>query len=211
MLDPWRARAMLVVAPHPDDETIGAGGAIRHMLARGGRVNVLVVTNGAASHRNSASHPPAVLARRRQRETRAAIRALGLDARHLTMLGLPDGGLDTLNARGRARLTRALARYRRFDLVILPDAMEAHPDHRNTAQAAQHAFRDRRCLRYAVWPTRQTTRARIALPIARYLPMKARALSRHRSQLGAIVDDPGGFAIDGATRRRFLAPIERFA
>ena len=202
---------MLVVAPHPDDETIAAGGAIRHMLARGGRVNVLVVTDGAASHRNSPSHPPARLAKRRRRETRAAVRALGLDARHLTMLGLPDGGLDTLDARGRARLRRALARYGNVDLVLLPDPGEAHPDHRDTARAAQRAFRDRRCLRYAVWPTRDTARAMITLPIARYLPVKARALSRHRSQLGAITDDPGGFAIDAATQRRFLAPVERFA
>ena len=210
MRRPPRARSLLVIAPHPDDETIGCGGLIRDTLARGGRVAVLIVTDGAASHRHSASHPPATLAARRRRETRAAVMALGLDAGGLRMLALPDGGLDTLSRAGTASLARTFARYRSVDLVALPDPGDAHPDHRHTATAALAAFRNRRCLTYAVWPSPRTARARFALPIGRYLGHKARALSRHRTQLGAITDDPSGFTIDAATRRRFLAPVERF-
>lgn len=210
MREPPRARFLLVVAPHPDDETIGCGGLIRRTLAQGGRVAVLVVTDGVASHRHSPSHPPAVLRARRRRETRAAVKALGLRARDLTMLALPDGGLDTLGGRGRARLARALARYAGADVVAMPDPGDAHPDHRNTARAVSPPFRNRRRLTYAVWPAPGTATPRYALPIAHHRGAKARALSRHRSQLGAITDDPTGFAIDAATRRRFLARTETF-
>src|ERR1051325_3837894 len=37
---------VLVIAPHPDDETIGAGGLIQQALAQGSLVKVVVVTNG---------------------------------------------------------------------------------------------------------------------------------------------------------------------
>ncbi|TVV70177.1 PIG-L family deacetylase, partial [Sphingomonas solaris] len=47
----------LIVAPHPDDEVIGAAGLIRALVNRGTRVRVLVVSDGAASHTGSRLWP----------------------------------------------------------------------------------------------------------------------------------------------------------
>lgn len=96
---------LMVVAPHPDDETIGAGGLIQQVLARGGSVRVVLVTAGdgyveAVAHATGQLRPPAAefvdYGRRRLGEIRAAMRTLGDDGPRLQFLGFPDGGLDGL-------------------------------------------------------------------------------------------------------------------
>src|SRR5262245_24685447 len=44
---------VLVLAPHPDDESLGCGGLIAACQAQGHPVHVLVLTDGAGSHRRS--------------------------------------------------------------------------------------------------------------------------------------------------------------
>jgi LmbE family N-acetylglucosaminyl deacetylase len=206
-----QVRRALVIAPHPDDETIGCGGLIRHLRRGGARVDVLVVTNGAASHRNSVSHPPRRLAHVRAGETRAACAMLGVIPARLTMLGLADGGLTPLPAIARTRIARAAARHARADLVCLPDPDDAHPDHRAVAAACLPRLRAVRRLAYLVWPRIGRAPGRThRLILGRDQAIKARALARHRTQLGAIRDDPTGFIIDPATRRRFTAPVEYY-
>jgi len=97
---------LLVVAPHPDDETLGAGGLIQRVLARGGMVRVMLVTAGdgyveAVIHETGRPRPrPAeyiAYGERRLREARLALRALGGDGIHAEhLLGFPDGGLESL-------------------------------------------------------------------------------------------------------------------
>jgi LmbE family N-acetylglucosaminyl deacetylase len=102
-LDVRPGERLLVVAPHPDDETIGAGGLIQRVLARGGSVRIVLLTAGdgyveavTRAARTHAARPSDYLAygERRLRESRAAVRGLG--GRHrpdLELLGFPDGGL----------------------------------------------------------------------------------------------------------------------
>ena len=175
-----RVRRALIVAPHPDDETIGCGGLVRALVRQGARVDILVVTDGKASHRNSITYPPRRLIDARARETRAACAVLGIPAHRLTMLGLPDGGLTPLARPAATTIARATAR---------------------------HARR----LFYLVWPRSGQAPGRTHhLVLGRDRALKDRALARHRTQLGAIRDDPTGFTIDPATRRRFTGPVERY-
>jgi LmbE family N-acetylglucosaminyl deacetylase/SAM-dependent methyltransferase len=83
---------LIVVAAHPDDESLGAGGLISTAAAHGIPVTVLVATNGEASHPHSPTHSPADLAAVRRVEVAAAVRVLAPDARVL-LLDLPDGDL----------------------------------------------------------------------------------------------------------------------
>jgi LmbE family N-acetylglucosaminyl deacetylase len=100
---------LLVVAPHPDDETLGAGGLVQRVLERGGTVRVVLMTAGdgfveAVVHDTGLPRPrPAQYVsygERRLREARAAMRALaehsGEDRLRLQILGFPDGGLEGL-------------------------------------------------------------------------------------------------------------------
>ncbi len=97
--------SVLVFAPHSDDETLGAGGVISDTLAAGGRVKVVLMTNGdgfsAAAEdqlRTGRLAPERFveLGYIRQDETVAALRALGLDRKDVIFLGYPDRGLGPM-------------------------------------------------------------------------------------------------------------------
>ena len=96
---------LLVIAPHPDDETIAAGGLMQHVLAEGGSVRVVLLTAGdgyveAVANDSGDPRPKPVefvaFGERRLGESRGALRLLGNGAIRLTVLGFPDGGLDAL-------------------------------------------------------------------------------------------------------------------
>ena len=67
------ARKILVVAPHPDDETLGCGGLISLLAQNGSAFYIVFVTDGSASHRNSRAWPSARLAAQREQEARNAL------------------------------------------------------------------------------------------------------------------------------------------
>ena len=201
-------RRALVVAPHPDDETIGAYGLIRALMARSARVKVVVVTDGAGSHRNSARWPKARLVAQRRMETLRVMRHVGVTAADVTFLGLPDGGLSDgpTAAVALRRMTRAYA----YDMIVLPAQDDDHPDH--CAVAAALCYGAGRRIEYLVWPNRRSRsrRATHVLHLAPLAAAKRGAIRRYRSQLGMITDDPGGFAISRSELARFARPAEFF-
>lgn len=203
-----RIRSALIVAPHPDDETIGAYGLIRALKVRRARVHVLVVTDGAGSHPASNRWPRRRLIAERRRESLAALRRIGVAAGDVTFLGLPDGGLSTMISTG-ASLRRASARHS-YDLLVIPADDDDHPDHRAVAAALRRTAARR--LHYLVWPNRQTASrgASHYLPLGQQVAAKRGVIQRYRTQMGAITDDPGGFAISGAELAGFARPVERF-
>lgn len=97
--------SLLVIAPHPDDEALGAAGLIQRVRAKGGRVHVVLLTSGdgfpeGVEAAAGIAHPSASDFRgygvRRERETREAMARLGLTAEQVTFLGFPDEGLCLL-------------------------------------------------------------------------------------------------------------------
>jgi ABC-type glycerol-3-phosphate transport system permease component/LmbE family N-acetylglucosaminyl deacetylase len=107
---PLPAHADVVVfAPHPDDETIGAGGVIQQALERGQSVAVVYFTSGDAYAQAIGAIEDKTLDKLRprdflrlgairQREAEHAVAALGLPARDAIFLGYPDGALDKVAA-----------------------------------------------------------------------------------------------------------------
>jgi LmbE family N-acetylglucosaminyl deacetylase len=95
---------VLVFAPHPDDEVIGAGAVLQQALAEGKSVRIVFATNGDGYPQAASAlfHKPiAALARAdflslgatRQREAVAAAKVLGVSASSLVFLGYPDAAL----------------------------------------------------------------------------------------------------------------------
>lgn len=119
----WTARGdehIAIVAPHPDDETLGAGGvACLHRLA-GDHVAVVVVTDGSASRAGGLT--PDEMARRRAGEIASASRILGICT--LTCLHLPEGQWHEDEAR--ARLAPLL---HKAQIVYAPSCVDFHPEH----------------------------------------------------------------------------------
>lgn len=98
-------RRLLVIAPHPDDETLGAGGVIQAVLAYGAQVKVVMMTNGDGQimaplllHRQIRPRAVNYIAagEHRQIETLAALQLLGLPQEAILFMGYPDRGLTSL-------------------------------------------------------------------------------------------------------------------
>ena len=98
-------RRVLVVAPHPDDETIAPGGLIQEALANGSQVKVVIVTNGdgqfmapAIFGMEDALTPAGYVSmgERRQAESLKALKQLGVPAENIIFLGYPDRGIEPM-------------------------------------------------------------------------------------------------------------------
>src|SRR6202044_936562 len=83
-------RPFIVVAPHPDDESLGCGGLIADACRQGVRGKVVIVSDGAGSHPNSKAYPPNRLSSIREEEARQAGAELGLKPEDMLFLRLPD-------------------------------------------------------------------------------------------------------------------------
>jgi LmbE family N-acetylglucosaminyl deacetylase len=201
-------RCAVIVAPHPDDEMIGAAGLIGALRLQGSDVHVIVVSDGAASHPGSVRWPRKRLVAARRQESLRALRRLMVLPSRVTFLGLPDGALTGDVARCRLRLHRRLARCG-ADLLVAPAASDAHPDHQAVAAALSQWRCGARRLSYQVWPPRRRSGTRIRTVVTRGAAKRS-LIRMHRTQLGAIADDPSGFAIARHELAVFAHPIERF-
>lgn len=94
--------SLLVVAPHPDDETLCCAGVIQRVLRAGGRASVVWITSGDGSFLDlllveksliRSTGRQRELAARRMREARAAVSLLGVPDDGQLFLGYPDRGL----------------------------------------------------------------------------------------------------------------------
>lgn len=207
-----RHRDVLVVAPHPDDEAIGAFGLMSILRRRGARIRVLVVTDGSASHPGSVRWPAARLIRERRRETRRAMAALGIPPSRIRFLGLADGALSDDPGLVRSRCGRALRRMPVPDLIVGPLPDDAHADHRTVAAAlAGRRNAPGRRIGYRVWPLGPDRAGRLALPLdAQTRAAKRRAVRSYRTQGGRITDSPTGMTMRSHHLRAFAGPSERF-
>ena len=124
---------LVVLAAHPDDETLGAGGLIATAAASGIDVSVIVATDGEASHPDSAD--AAEMSARRRLEVVSAVRELAPRAR-LRFLGLPDGGLRESADALRADLEHELGTMPSGVLLAAPWWGDGHRDHRIAGEAA---------------------------------------------------------------------------
>jgi bacillithiol biosynthesis deacetylase BshB1 len=175
----------LVIAPHPDDAELGAGGAILVLKSQGATVGVLDLTDGEPTPHGS----PEI----RRRETEAATAVLGLDWRG--NLGLPNRAL-VADLEARRRLAAAL-RQLRPRVLFAPYWEDAHPDH-VAASALVDAARfwaklsktdlpgdphyPERILYYFSVHLRLLVRPSFVLDITPHLDAKMRALACYRSQ-----------------------------
>ena len=212
----------LVVAPHPDDESLGCGGALALLADAGQAVRVLFVSDGTGSHPHSRTHPPDVLRRLREREACAALVALGLSAGHARFMRLPDTRVPTPSTPGFAKAAArcaALLEDFRPETVLLPWRRDPHGDHRATWHLLKAATvgRPPRFLEYPIWvwdlgaaadQPGPDVRGR-RLEVGAVLPRKRAAIAAHRSQLTDLIsDDPTAFRLTADNLAHFDHPWE---
>lgn len=217
------SQPLLILAPHPDDESLGCGGLIADCHARGQSVHVVVLTDGAGSHPNSRAYPPARLAALRADETRAAVAALGLPANQVAFMGLRDGHAPLRGNRlgAVAHQIAGYASLRDVGTICTTWPGDPHRDHQAAYRAGALAAREigAKLYCYPVWgwtlpatawvPPTPTRGGRV--DITPHLAAKQRAIACHRSQATDLIhDDPAAFRMSAEFLENFARPFEVF-
>ena len=183
---------VLIVAPHPDDETLAAGGLIQ----RAGDVCVVIVTDGETN-----PWPQRVAYKKwrindsdrrrwgmmRRDESLCALAKLGASSRCTRFLALPDTQVMTLLRRGDKRLTDALTNeIASFapTLIITPSFFDLHGDHRAAAYAVHKAAGNVDVITYIVHGSGDPSRVAMTIELtAEEKNRKRNAIECHASQL----------------------------
>ncbi|QKQ99072.1 PIG-L family deacetylase [Metallosphaera tengchongensis] len=200
---------VLVVTPHPDDETFCCGGSILNHLRRGDEVYVDVVTDGRYGSPDQQLRGSEELVRIRTREIECALSVLGVDKANVRYLGFEDG-----RVKSRRREAQEALRWRIKELspeiVYSPVPFDMHDDHATLGKITLGLFPRARF--YIIWvPTSLDPRRRglvylrkwskVIVDIEGYRETKLRAMKCYSSQLGGL---------SGDMMRRFTGKTETF-
>ena len=170
---------IMIISPHPDDESIGCGGTILKHVAEGDVVQVELLTSG---EKGGHDLNEAEVGRIREQEAMAAAEILAVE--HLEFYRQPDGDLRV----SRPLASRLAQRIRdcKPSIIYVPHAAEQHPDHRVAVRLLQRALRlldldePPHVLAYEVWtPLQQLDEI---VDITPYMETKLRAIAAYSSQ-----------------------------
>jgi len=175
--------SVVVIAPHPDDESIGCGGAICRHTDAGERVVSVFLTSGELGLKKL----PAEAARPlREAEAQAAAKILGITGTHF--LRQPDWTLADALDLAAAALAPILAS-ERPQLIYLPHSAEWHPDHKVAGPILRRALSIAAIARseirgYEVWTPLSSYD--VVIDITSVMARKLQAIRAHVSQLQEI-------------------------
>jgi LmbE family N-acetylglucosaminyl deacetylase len=215
---------IVVLSPHPDDESLGAGGLIAAACKVGQRINVVVITDGAGSHPRSQLYPYDLLVGLRRAEVDAAGTLLGLAPDCVSHLDLPDTKAPSSGPSFEAAVNAIAETCRMADaksLFVTWDR-DPHCDHEATARMAEAVRRKLPGLRlwaYPIWGWHLDAALSLDRPeptgfrldISEQQAIKRAAIAAHVSQMTDLIDDdPDGFCFTERTLAPFLGPFEYF-
>jgi len=213
-------RSCLVLAPHPDDETLGCGATIMRKLAAGTPVQVIIAADGNW-YRSSKLSVDAVN-EIREEEARRACAILGLPCENITFLRFESRRLAD---------NRGLLRDRLFDIldtmnpeeIFVSSIIDNHPDHRVLAELGRELAQARRdrapvLYEYPIWfwdPRIWRVRDLLALRprivrTGEFRLRKHEAIAAYRSQVTNMIGETGSAPLRKGFVRQFLQPEEIF-
>ena len=192
----WSAPAipLLVVSPHPDDETLGCGGLIAAERRRGAQVLVAAVTDG--EHAYPGAEGGEGLAATRRGEQERALERLGVERDSVLRFQLADSSVGLREA---DLVERLIERATPETCIVAPWEGDFHPDHEACGRAAAEAAgrTGARLISYFFWTWHRGTPETLAgLNLAMFpldeelLRAKTEALACHRSQLERVGGGP---------------------
>jgi LmbE family N-acetylglucosaminyl deacetylase len=200
-------KRVLVISPHPDDESIGCGGTIRRHVVNGDQVHVVFLTSGEKGGHGRIESETIKL---RERESAAAQRILGVQ--QIEFYREPDGAL-----RSRPALIKRLVdtlRTWRPNIIYVPHQDEAHSDHRAAARLVLAAIKKvprprPAVLMYEVWtPLRRMDEI---VDITPYVQVKRRAIRAYRSQCAVMDFDAAILGLNRYRGEMFCWPEGEYA
>ena len=186
-------RNVLVVAPHPDDETLGCGGTLLRHVADGDAVHWLIVTGITEAAGFSAERVAS-----RAREIESVGQQYGFASVHI--LGLETTRLDTIPMASLVVQIGAVFKAVEPNIVYLPYRGDAHTDHAavfDASTACTKWFRYSSVERVLVYETLSETefsinpdsagfRPNVFVDVSRYIDHKVRIMEAFESEVGAF-------------------------
>ncbi len=222
-------RQVVVVAPHPDDETLGCGGAIAQFRQHSIPVQVLVMSDGTQSHPNSKRFPTDRLRTIRELEAGEALRILGVSADSVTFFRWPDTAVPCLGDSSKEKdFEQAVIQCNQYliahspDLVFLPWQHDQHCDHQATWQIIYRCLQlwtePPHLLVYSIWGDSTAGITHLLegetgfrLDIRSVENLKRQAALAHRSQTTHLIDDdPSGFCLTAEMLNNLIQPYETY-
>ena len=190
-------KRVLVIAPHPDDETFGCGGSLALHARAGDPVKVVFLTNGAKGDTSGKNNKDRYV-KLRQDEAMKACACLGVTAFDFW----PYEDRSLAGSRGALRRMIDLLEDFRPQLVYAPSPMEFHPDHRAASFLLCDAIRSSSLdFDVAFYEVGQPLRVNLLVDITGVLNSKVKAVGAYESQLKEM---PYGDICMGLDRYRSL-------
>jgi LmbE family N-acetylglucosaminyl deacetylase len=216
-------RPFIVIAPHPDDESLACGGVIAGACRQGLRGKVVIVSDGVGSHPNSKAYPPDRLRALREGEARRAGAELGLRPDDMLFLGLPDRFVPREGNEAERAIDAIVDCVREMGArsLFVSWRHDPHCDHEASYRITREVQRrvgELRLFEYVVWGHRLPPSTEVD-PISGFririddkvLQEKRRAIAAYRSQTTDLIDDdPAGFGFAENDLARFQLPYEFF-
>ena len=157
---------VIVVAPHPDDETLGCGGTLLRHIANGDAVHWLIATDMQTEY-----GLPEVQVRRRQAEIQKVAMAFGFSKVH--NLGFPPAKLDTVPMGDLVLSIGQIIKKISPAVVYLPFRGDVHTDHAvvfDAVASCAKGFRSASILRVLCYETLSETEFGLNPEGARFSP-----------------------------------------
>tara|TARA_R110002020_G_scaffold396182_2_gene606173 strand:- start:315 stop:1661 length:1347 start_codon:yes stop_codon:yes gene_type:complete len=217
----------LIIAPHPDDESLGCGGMIALLRQKDVAVYVVFVTSGSASHPNSKEFPPERLAKVREDEAVEACKILGVKKSNVIFLKEQDAGLPNMDKDYKLKLQEkiaALITKNSIQTVFIPWRRDKHGDHEAASaisiDAALSLPKSPQIVEYPIWLWKQGNPSDWPIedevhPFRLYInevrDLKSKAIYAHKSQTThMIIDDPEGFILTHDLLTPFMGDYEYY-
>ena len=212
----------LIVAPHPDDESLGCGGAIALLRKFEIEVSILVLSDGTLSHPNSRKFPKEKLRDLREKELKNAAEILGVKSENLTFFRYLDRSVPNINS---SEFSAAVERCQKYLAQIAPQTIfvpwrrDPHPDHCAAYQLLTAAkTENQQIIEYPIWlyelaesdnAPLKTEVSAFRLDITSVVETKQQAIRAHHSQTTDLIDDdPHGFRLSEQVLQNFAVPFE---
>lgn len=219
-IENWKGKKILVVSPHPDDDTFTSGGTLALLARNGNDIRILIYTND-----NAGSNDPEMtkerLARIRRAEEEEACRILSIPPENITWLGYDDGMLEYVDRRELTKQVAREIRRHRPDALFSVDPGAPYEqwhksDHRSGAFITVDAMRAASWRLY--FPELEeagfkhwsvpvaflyySAQPNYTVDVTEVAELKARAAAAHVSQFGDMLENYD--AIDLDTKREEL-------
>ncbi len=139
---PLLQEKVIIVSPHPDDETFGCAGLMQRLVKLEKDVHVLILTQGEGAHNESLIKKQALIEKRKQLTLNAG-QILGLSPDRYTFLDWGDGVIDNIELyEDKQKELRRIFEKLKPDLIFTPHVSEGHPDHYHSTYIVRETLKN---------------------------------------------------------------------